>query len=146
MAHFAEINASNVVTRVIVVGNADTADAAGNEKEYIGAAFCEKLFGGTWKQTSYNSNFRKRYAGVGYEFWANLNTSAAISGAFVNAHPNTVWSSWTMNTSTCSWQSPLGDEPALTSDQIAAGNTYVWLEHVYAADSADPKTKGWVLV
>lgn len=143
MAHFAEINASNVVTRVIVVGNADTADAAGNEKEYIGAAFCERLFGGNWKQTSYNNNFRKRYAGIGYEFWANLNTSAAITGAFVAPLQNTAWNSWTMNTSTCQWQSPLGDAPVLTEEQ--AGNVYVWLEHVYQNDTDDPKTKGWVL-
>jgi len=146
MAHFAEINNSNVVTRVIVVSNADTSDASGTEKEYIGAAFCERLFGGTWKQTSYNSNFRKRYAGIGYEFWANLNTSAAISGAFVPSLQNTAHTSWTMNTSTCQWQSPLGDAPALTDAQVTAANTYIWLEHVYAGDSADPKTKGWVLI
>lgn len=146
MAHFAEINDSNVVTRVIVVGNKDTADAQGNEKEYIGAAFCERLFGGTWKQTSYNSNFRKRYAGIGYEFWANLNTSAAISGAFVPPLANSEWTSWTMNTESCSFESPLGEAPSLTEDQMNAGNSYVWLEHVYAADTDDPKTKGWVLV
>ena len=146
MAHFAEINDSNVVTRVIVVGNADTADAAGNEKEYIGAAFCERLFGGTWKQTSYNANFRKRYAGIGHEFWSNLNTSAAVSGAFVAPLPNTDWSSWTMNATTCAFESPLGAAPELTEDQITDGNSYIWLEHVYAADTDDPKTKGWVLV
>jgi hypothetical protein len=59
MAHFAELDANNVVLRVIVVGNSDTADASGVEKEYIGAAFCERLLGGTWKQTSYNANIRK---------------------------------------------------------------------------------------
>ena len=145
MAHFAEINDSNVVTRVIVVGNKDTADAQGNEKEYIGAAFCERLFGGTWKQTSYNGNFRKRYAGIGYEFWANLNTSAAVSGAFVAPLGNTEWTSWTMNTTSCAFESPIA-EPTLTEDQIAAGNSYIWLEHVHAADTDDPKTEGWVLV
>ena len=145
MAHFAEINDSNVVTRVIVVSNKDTADAAGNEKEYIGAAFCERLFGGTWKQTSYNGNFRKRYAGIGYEFWANLNTSAAVSGAFVSPLGNTEWTSWTMNTTSCAFECPI-EAPSLTEDQMTAGNSYVWLEHVYAADTDDPKTKGWVLV
>ena len=145
MAHFAEINDSNVVTRVIVVGNQDTADATGNEKEYIGAAFCERLFGGTWKQTSYNSNFRIRYAGVGHEYWANLNTSAALSGAFVAPLPNVAWTSWSMNTTSCAFESPI-EMPTLTEDQITAGNSYIWLEHVYAADTDDPKTKGWVLV
>lgn len=146
MAHFAEINDSNIVGRVIVVSNADTSDASGSEKEYIGAAFCESLFGGTWKQTSYNGNFRKIYAGIGYEFWANLNTSANISGAFVTPLPNTDHVSWLMNTSTCQWQSPIGNSPVLTSDQTAAGNSYIWLEHVYATDTDDPKTKGWVLI
>ena len=65
MAHFAKIDQFNKVTQVIVVDNKDTSDAAGVEKEYIGAAFCERLFGGTWKQTSYNGNFRKNYAGIG---------------------------------------------------------------------------------
>ena len=62
MAHFAQLDENNVVTQVIVVSNADTADANGVEKEHIGAAFCEKLLGGTWKQTSYNASLRKNYA------------------------------------------------------------------------------------
>jgi hypothetical protein len=44
----------------------------GVEKEYIGAAFCERLFGGTWKQTSYNGNIRKNYAGIGYTYNADI--------------------------------------------------------------------------
>jgi hypothetical protein len=65
MAHFAELNSNKVVLRVIVVANEDTSDAYGTEKEYIGAAFCERVLGGTWKQTSYNGNFRGKYAGIG---------------------------------------------------------------------------------
>jgi hypothetical protein len=65
MAHFAELDQNNVVKRVIVVDNKDTSDANGVEKEYIGAAFCERLLGGRWVQTSYNGNFRKRFAGIG---------------------------------------------------------------------------------
>jgi hypothetical protein len=66
MAHFCQLDENNVVTQVIVVANSDTADASGVEKEHIGAAFCEKLLGGTWKQTSYNGSIRKNYAGLGY--------------------------------------------------------------------------------
>ncbi len=51
MAHFAEINADNIVQRVIVVDNNDCKDAEGNESEAVGAAFCHNLLGGTWKQT-----------------------------------------------------------------------------------------------
>jgi hypothetical protein len=65
MAHFAELDENNVVKRVIVVANKDTSDALGVEKEYIGAAFCERLLGGRWVQASYNGNFRKRFAGKG---------------------------------------------------------------------------------
>jgi hypothetical protein len=68
VAHFAELDENNVVKRVIVVDNKDTADANGNEVESIGVAFCQKLFGGNWKQTSYNGNFRKHYAGIGYTY------------------------------------------------------------------------------
>lgn len=68
MAHFAELDENNVVKRVIVVANKDTSDANGVEKEYIGKAFCERLFGGNWVQTSYNGNFRGCYAGIGYTY------------------------------------------------------------------------------
>ena len=48
MAHFAELDENNTVLRVVVIANKDTADAHGVEKEHIGAAFCERLFGGRW--------------------------------------------------------------------------------------------------
>jgi hypothetical protein len=65
MAHFAEIDQDNRVLRVVVVANKDTADENGNEAEQIGRDFCNRLLGGSWVQTSYNSNFRGKYAGVG---------------------------------------------------------------------------------
>ena len=68
MAHFAEIDENNVVQRVIVVANKDTADANGNEVESIGVAFCQRLLGGNWVQTSYHGNIRKNYAGIGYTY------------------------------------------------------------------------------
>jgi len=96
MAHFAKIE-DGVVTQVIVVDNKDTADASGVEKEYIGAAFCEKLFGGTWKQTSYNGNFRKNYAGIGYSYNADID-------AFVPPKP---FASWVLNNETAQWEAPV---------------------------------------
>lgn len=96
MAHFAKIE-NNVVTQVIVVANKDTADANGVEKEYIGAAFCEKLFGGTWKQTSYNGTIRKNYAGIGYTYNADID-------AFVPPKP---FASWTLNNETAQWEAPV---------------------------------------
>ena len=97
MAHFAELDANNVVLRVIVVGNKDTADANGVEKEHIGAAFCERLFGGTWKQTSYNGNKRKNYAGIGYTYDAGRD-------AFIPPKP---YNSWVLVESTCQWEAPV---------------------------------------
>jgi hypothetical protein len=97
MAHYAQIDANNVVTQVIVVDNKDCADANGVEKEYIGAAFCEKLFGGTWKQTSYNGNMRKNYAGIGYTYNADID-------AFVPPKP---FASWLLNNETAQWEAPV---------------------------------------
>lgn len=120
MAHFAEIDANNVVLRVVVIGNADTSDAAGVEKEHIGAAFCEKLFGGTWKKTSYNGNIRKRYAGIGYTFNAELD-------AFVPPKP---FPSWTLNSETADWQAPV-------AMPVVEGKRYAWNEATQAWDEVE---------
>lgn len=64
MAHFARVE-DGIVREVIVVNNEVLLDSEGVEQEALGAAFCEELFGGTWVQTSYNNNFRGRYAGIG---------------------------------------------------------------------------------
>ena len=55
MAHFAEINDSNKVIRVVVVDDKDTQDENGNEVESIGAKYLSDGFGGTWVKTSYNT-------------------------------------------------------------------------------------------
>jgi len=67
MAHFAELDANSIVQRVVVIGNNDILDEYGQESEQIGINFCQTLFGSdtTWIQTSYNSNFRGKYAGPG---------------------------------------------------------------------------------
>jgi hypothetical protein len=99
MAHFAELDSSNNVIRVIVVGNPDCLDDAGNESEAVGIAFCQQLFGADtrWLQTSYNGNIRKRYAGIGYTYDPTLD-------AFIPPQP---FPSWTLDTATCNWQPPI---------------------------------------
>ena len=72
MAHFAEIDENNIVKRVVVVGN-DVETAAGplgeNDMHVDGEQWCIDFFnGGTWKQTSYNHNFREQYAGIGMTY------------------------------------------------------------------------------
>lgn len=116
MAHFAKLDDNNIVTQVIVVGNKDTADANGVEKEYIGAAFCERLFGGVWKQTSYNGNIRKNYAGIGYTFDAERD-------AFIPPKP---YNSWVLNEDTCQWKAPV-DMPA-DADTGKPPKMYSWDE------------------
>jgi hypothetical protein len=116
MAHFAELDENNIVKRVIVVGNSDTADAYGVEKEYIGAAFCERLLGGRWVQTSYNHNFRKRYAGIGMVYREDLD-------AFIYQQPHP---SWIFNNETYDWEPPV---PYPDDDKV-----YLW----------DEATTSWV--
>lgn len=65
MAHFAEVS-NNIVQRVIVVSNDDCGGGEFPESEPIGQAFIASLgLTGTWLQTSYNANFRSKYAGIG---------------------------------------------------------------------------------
>lgn len=118
MAHFAEIDENNVVQRVIVVANKDTADANGNEVESIGVAFCQRLLGGNWKQTSYNANFRKNYAGIGYTYDVGID-------AFVPLKP---YPSWVLNSNTAQWEAPV----PMPQD----GKMYSW----------DEATQSWVEV
>lgn len=69
MGHFAKLSKDNVVEQVIVVNNeAFTVD--GKEDEQVGIDFCKSLFGEdtNWIQTSYNGNFRGRFAGVGMTY------------------------------------------------------------------------------
>ena len=132
MAHFAKLDENNVVTQVIVVDNKDITDPhTGQEDEILGIAFCKKLLGGNWKQTSYNNNSRVRYAGIGYSYNAALD-------AFVPPQP---YASWTLDNETADWVSPLGAAPELTEAEVEAMSFYRWDEEAYQADN----TTGWVL-
>jgi hypothetical protein len=66
MAHFARIE-NNIVRQVIVVNNEVLENKPFPESEEIGIAFCKSLYGAEteWLQTSYNSNFRDKYAASG---------------------------------------------------------------------------------
>ena len=97
MAHFAELDNNDIVLRVVVVSNADTSTPDGTEVESIGVAFCQRLFGGNWKQTSYNGNFRVRYAGIGYSYSTELD-------AFIPPKP---YPSWVLSPATVDWEAPV---------------------------------------
>lgn len=94
MANFAKIDNNNVVTQVIVVHNNELLDN-GVESETKGIAFCQSLFGGTWKQTSYNNNIRYNYAGIGYTYDT---TRDAFIPPKANCHPEE-----TLDETTCRW-------------------------------------------
>lgn len=119
MAHFAELDDNNIVLRVIVVGNKDTSTPDGTEIESIGVAFCQRLFGGNWKQTSYNGNIRKRYAGTGYTYNETLD-------AFIPPKP---YPSWTLDNATADWVAPV---PYPTD-----GKMYSWNESTQSWDLVD---------
>jgi hypothetical protein len=89
MAHFAEIDSDGVVLRVLVVSN---------EQEHRGQDFLanELGLGGTWIQTSYNSNIRKNYAGIGY-------TYDATRDAFITPKPDCHPDKVTLDEETCIW-------------------------------------------
>ena len=140
MAHFAQLDSNNVVTQVIVVSNDDITDTNGIETESIGVAFCQKLFGAdtNWKQSSYNSNMRGNYAGIGFTYMENVATlGVGSTDIFIMQQP---YASWSIDTTKAQWKAPI-TEPALTEEQIAAGSKYQWDESAYQADN----TTGWVL-
>ena len=116
MAHFAQLDDNNIVTQVIVVGNGELLDENGVEQESKGIAFCQSLLGGNWKQTSYNANIRKNYAGIGYTYDADRD-------AFIAPKP---FNSWILNEDTCQWEAPT---PMPTD-----GKFYIW----------DEATTSWV--
>jgi hypothetical protein len=116
MAHFAQLDDNNIVTQVIVVAN-DELLLDGVESEVKGILFCKSLFGEDtkWKQTSYNGNFRKNYAGIGY-------TYDATSDYFYAPQP---YPSWTLDTD-AKWQPPV----AMPTD----GKMYSWNEETLSWD------------
>ena len=116
MAHFAKLE-NNVVTKVIVVSNQDILDENGQESEQKGIDFCSNLLGGTWKQTSYNGNIRKNYAGTGYTYDEGRD-------AFIPPKP---FNSWLLDEDTCQWKAPV--------DYPADGNRYTWNEETTSWDA-----------
>jgi hypothetical protein len=112
MAHFAKLDDNNIVIEVNVVNNETINHLPFPESEAVGVQFLTEWSGGysNWKQTSYNSNFRKNYAGIGYTYDATLD-------AFIPQKP---FESWLLNTDTAQWTAPV---PYPTD-----GNSYKWNE------------------
>ena len=129
MAHFAQLDENNVVLQVIVVHNNELVASkqtsvnedgsiavSGIESEDKGIAFCQSLFGADtrWVQTSYNGNFRGKYAGIGDTYDAETNVfSSPVVAPVVEVEPSVVLET----------QEPVmlesADIQALTSQQIS---------------------------
>ena len=137
MAHFAKIGMNGKVIQVLTMDDDEMLDADGNEVEARGQEWLERHNNWPaqmWIQTSYNTKanqhlnggtpFRGNYAGIGYEWDEDNNIF----------WPKKPYASWVKNTSTASWQSPVGDAPDLTAEQTSQNEAgthswgYVWNE------------------
>jgi len=115
MAHFAKLGTGNIVEQVIVVSN----DIATTEQ--AGVDFINKLYNtrDVWKQTSYNNNIRKNFAGIGYQY-------DQTRDAFIAPKP---FNSWILNEDTCRWNAPV----AMPSD-ASFDKKYKWNEQTLSWD------------
>jgi hypothetical protein len=114
MAHFAKLGTGNIVEQVISINNAVITDVNGVEQEQLGNDFINKLYNtrDVWKQTSYNNNIRKNYAGIGFHY-------DQARDAFIPPKP---FNSWILNEDTCRW-----DAPVVKPDD---GQNYKWNETI----------------
>lgn len=112
MAHFCKLNFWNKVERVEVVSN----DIVTTEQ--AGIDFLNNLYktNDAWVQTSYNENFRKNFASIGFEY-------NQTKDAFIPPQP---YPSWTLNEDTCKWEAPIS-KPNNT-------NIYKWNEDTTSWD------------
>ena len=116
MAHFAKLGTGNIVEQVIVVSN----DIAITEQ--AGSDFINKLYNtrDVWKQTSYNNNIRKNFAGIGYQYDQQRD-------AFIAPKP---FNSWVLNEDTCRWEAPV----AMPTTELEENQYYSWNEQTLSWD------------
>ena len=138
MAHFAELNSSNEVLRVIVISNEDVnangGDLHADAETFVASIVPHSTGGAAWKQTSYNNNFRKQYAGIGV-------TYDASKDKFILPQP---YSSWSLD-SNDDWKAPV-TEPTVT--EISSVFVFTswdednqkWLGKTYTGDSSETIT------
>jgi hypothetical protein len=118
MAYFAKLGTGNIVENVISINNAVITDANGVEQEQLGLDFINKLYNtrDVWKQTSYNNNFRKNYAGIGFQY-------DQTRDAFIPPKP---FNSWILDEDTCNWNAPV-DMP---TTELEDNQYYSWNESI----------------
>ena len=148
MAHFAKLGSNSKVIQVLTLDNKDMLNADGVEDESVGQQYLEthnNWPAQMWIQTSYNTvnnthssgdnskAFRGNYAGIGYEWDEDNNIF----------WPKKPHASWVKDTTTASWKSPIGDPPALTTEQESQNDAgtnewyYKWNEDGQSWDLTD---------
>ena len=150
MAHFAKLGANGKVIQVLTMDNDKMLNADGVEDETVGHQWLEthnNWPAQMWIQTSYNTSgnkhnsgddskaFRGNYAGIGYEWDEDNNIF----------WPKKPHASWVKDTTTAQWKSPIGDAPALTTEQESQNTaathrwSYVWNQPNQSWDLTDSK-------
>jgi hypothetical protein len=115
MAHYAFLDDDNIVTEVITGVDEDVVQTDTDGTQVGGTSEAWETFYGNFrgqvcKRTSYNNNYRKNYAGIGYVY-------DAAREAFIAPKP---YASWVLDEDTCQWQAPT---PYPTD-----GKNYYWSE------------------
>ena len=141
MAHFAKLGSNSKVIQVLTLNNGDMLNADGVEDETVGQQYLERHNNWPaqmWIQTSYNTHegthrlggtaFRGNYAGIGYTWDEDNNIF----------YPKKPYTSWALNTTEARWQSPIGDAPGLTDEELASHTHYTWNEGTGAWDKTTP--------
>jgi len=129
MAHFAEINSSNVVQRCIVISDEDVA-ANGGEYSTTVEAWVKTKFGGhAWLQCSYNKNQRGEFPGAGWN-WSPTKEKFYPKRP-IDYHGNSC-DSWTLNADTLEWTPPVthptNSQREYTEDSITKLKVVIWDE------------------
>lgn len=132
MAHFAKLDENNIVTNVFVIGNGvhtSNGPLGENDMHPDGETYCRMILGpGNYKQTSYNNNFRGKYAGIGYSY-------DPVKDRFTEPQP---YASWTKDEVNNTWVPPI-DYPTTRLYIDSLGN-----EDYYQAPSWDEENQQWV--
>jgi hypothetical protein len=121
MAHFAELDENNIVKRVIVIDNSVLLNDNSEEEEQLGIKFLHNLYGENtrWKQTSYNDNFRGKYAYIGCLYYADFDV-------FTEVRP---YNSWTFDEESLTWIPPIPKpDPTENVDYVWNEENLTWDE------------------
>ena len=118
MAYFAKLGTGNIIEQIISINNSVITDNNGVEQEKLGVDFINKLYNtrDVWKQTSYNNNIRKNFAGIGYQY-------DQTRDVFIPPKP---FNSWILNEDTCLWNAPV----AKPITELENNQYYSWNESI----------------